>query len=242
MRYSLSLQSYNSWKGKITESLARRYIEEFLCNKLQNEGFDFVFFNDCAYTVRHLAGDQGWENLMQHTRIYWGDVPDNLKKMFFEESMNRSTGFYPCSDLIKKTVRLVQNLNCATDGFLFKTKRTGETITRKKAFPHLIIRKSDREGYSSETTTRAGNTVIETSNPEEYPKRMSIVDGEVELIEVKSGRRGRIKTHQYENYANAIKEGFALRLIRVKIVSFEENQFEIEDKLITDPEEIKYSE
>jgi len=229
MRYSLSLQSLNSWKGRITESLAGRYIEEVLCPKLKNEGFDFVFFKDFGYMLLHLCGNEA-----TLPKPYWGDVPENLKNLFFEE------GFFPCSNLTNKTVKLMQNLDCATDGFLFKTKRTGETITRKKAFPHLIIRKSHREGYSSETTTRAGNTLIETSNPEEYPKKMSIVDGEVELIEVKSGKRGRIKPHQYENYARAINEGFPLRLIHVKIVSFEENHFEIEEKLITDPKEIKY--
>jgi hypothetical protein len=246
MRYSLSVQAFNSWKGQITESLARRYIEEFLCNKLRNEGFDFVFFEGCKDTVIALTDNEGWIDLMQHVKVQQGGIPDKLKKMFFERSINQTIGFYPCSNLTNKTIKLLQNLRCATDGFLFKTKRTGETIRRKVAFPHLIIRRLsqeeiDRSIEQSEYATQAGNRVIATSNPEEYPKTFSIVDGEIELIEVKSGKRGRIKLHQYENYANAIKNGFPLRLIHVEIVRFEENHFEIEDRLITNPEEIEYS-
>ena len=61
----------------------------------------------------------------------------------------------------------------------------------------------------------------------------------MELIEVKSGKGG-IKPYQRENYALAVKKGYVLRLIRVKIICFDENHFEIEEKLITDPKEIKY--
>jgi hypothetical protein len=58
-----------------------------------------------------------------------------------------------------------------------------------------------------------------------------IFSGEIEVVEVKSGK-GRLTKVQRDEYSNLVKTGFPLRLIRVSIVSFAKNHFEVEDKLL----------
>ena len=63
-------------------------------------------------------------------------------------------------------------------------------------------------------------------------KLLPIVNGEIELVEVKSGK-ARLFAGQKEDYCNALSEKFVLRFYHVDVISFEKNEFEIEEKIIS---------
>jgi hypothetical protein len=65
-----------------------------------------------------------------------------------------------------------------------------------------------------------------------------VVEGEIEIVEVKSGT-ARLASNQIKSYTDVLRKGYPLRYFHVEIISFERNQFEIKEKLITDPREFK---
>ncbi len=65
--------------------------------------------------------------------------------------------------------------------------------------------------------------------------QLPIVEGGLEIIEIKSGRAAKLMDKQKQTYSNLITEGFPLRLIRVRIVSFDRNQFLVEESKFTKP-------
>lgn len=69
-------------------------------------------------------------------------------------------------------------------------------------------------------------------------EEISVVDGEIEVVEVKSDKTP-LPPHQKRSYGKIIREGYVLRFINVDTISFEENEFEIEEKLLTSPDDLK---
>ncbi len=66
---------------------------------------------------------------------------------------------------------------------------------------------------------------------------LPIVNGDIELVEVKSGK-AKLFSGQRKDYCNALRENFVLRFYQVDVVSFEKNEFEIMEKIITTQEEL----
>ena len=64
------------------------------------------------------------------------------------------------------------------------------------------------------------------------------MEGEIEVVEVKTGK-AIIPSYQMANYRKVLEEGYFLRFFHVNIISFEKNEFEIEEKLVTTPEELE---
>jgi hypothetical protein len=56
-----------------------------------------------------------------------------------------------------------------------------------------------------------------------------VVDGELEVVEVKCGRQARLSSKQKATYNTLIAKGVFLRMIQVRIVSFDLNQFLVEE-------------
>ena len=81
--------------------------------------------------------------------------------------------------------------------------------------------------------------------PKEHPKdllprhteQFPIVNGEIEVIEVKSNK-AHLQAYQRKNYVRLINNGYALHFFRVRIVSFESNQFEIQEKIVKNVNEL----
>ena len=61
---------------------------------------------------------------------------------------------------------------------------------------------------------------------------LPIVNGEIEVVEVKSGK-AKLFPSQKEDYCNVLIERFVLRFFQVEVVSFEKNEFGIEEKIIS---------
>jgi hypothetical protein len=83
--------------------------------------------------------------------------------------------------------------------------------------------------------------VIPSQRPQEttqmHVDKFPMIDGEIEVIEIKSDR-AHLQAYQRKNYVKLIKNGYILHFFRVRIASFEDNQFEIQEKVIKDVNEL----
>jgi hypothetical protein len=69
-------------------------------------------------------------------------------------------------------------------------------------------------------------------------EQLPIVEGEIEIVEIKTGK-AIIPSQQMISYRKVLEERYFLRFFHVNIISFEKNEFEIEEKLVTTPEELE---
>jgi len=206
IRYSLSPQELKVWKGRIGDRVAECYIEEVLIPRLKKEeGWDGVLYTD------------GWFNmgasLYQKGEMFW---KQELKILV-------CVGLFPTPDFLKRFEKLTNLLRNIPDGFLIKWRKTGKHITLKDA-----LAKSGLESWESWRFGEFKYVRSEHSDKEQLP----IVKGEVEVVEVKTGK-GFLPPSQIESYTNIVKKGYRLRYFQVDIVSFERNQFEIREELVT---------
>ena len=72
----------------------------------------------------------------------------------------------------------------------------------------------------------------------QHERKIPVVDGEIEVVEVKSCKSF-IMPHQLRSYRNIVESGYTIRFLRVNIVSFKRNEFEIREKIITNPTELE---
>ena len=133
-----------------------------------------------------------------------------VKLLFLEK------GVFPDSKLYKKTLKLLSILDVATDGILFKLKKTGKMIVAKKAFSGVKDRFRETE----------------------ISEKIPVVSGEIEVIEIKSDKAF-MMPHQKEAYRKVVENGFLFRYFHVNIISLKENQFEIWENVIQNAEELE---
>jgi hypothetical protein len=256
LEFSFNTHELANWKARITERLVQLYIKEVLAPRLHEDGFDLVFstaqnsgddhldhgvrlvfpLSDAVKAL--LRGDRkiDWFRLCTECVISindrkFEDFPKEEQKSFVDrwkkdeedeaEAFLRNLrlffvgkGVCASSHLLGKAIGLSCLLDVATDGILFKLRKTGEFISSEDAYP------------------------LGSSPLGDESEQLPIVDGDIEVIEVKCGK-ATLPSNQVENYANVIRKGYPLRYFKVDIISFEKNQFEIRDKLVRNPDEIK---
>lgn len=166
LKFSLRPSELNNWKAGITQRVAEQYIEEILSAKLQKEGFDLsILMKNDQY---HFCELMGYSLLtgrfitvkpprieeLEHTCPI-SKYTSYLKRVFLND------GVFPSSDLIKKSIRLNSLQEVSTDGRLFRLKKTGKFITKKKAFrgmnPEYRIIRQGKESVLPEQIDRSVN-------------------------------------------------------------------------------------
>lgn len=124
-------------------------------------------------------------------------------------------GFFANNKLLTKYTNAVSVLtksHCNPDGLLLKLHETGRKTRLKENICPPITR------FKVEETSKEGSTV-----------KFPVVDGGLEIVEIKCGRKARLMGKQKETYNNLIAKGYPLRMIKVRIVSFDLNQFLVEE-------------
>ena len=261
MKYSFHPKKLSNWKGAIAESLARHYINDVTIPRLKKE-FDFVFmefishgrfseflplsFIDSALLMgEKINWEKAWKEANVKFEMYksgkkipiteerlklykeqWKKehienatllIPRKVLKIFWE----RCT--FPDSDLFDKTIKLLSFLEVATDGIIFKLNKTGADLG---SFNYI------------KALSKWNLEIFEELRAPIPPKEIPVVSGETEIIEIKADKAF-IMPHQAENYKKILTEGYSLRYFHVDFISFESNQFEIEEKLIKKPTELE---
>lgn len=172
---------------------------------------------------------QGWDDAIFAPQ---GDSMSEGSEMWSEMEVRFlvANGLFPTRRFLtsfKKLTNLLENL---PDGFLIKIKKTGITKPLKEAIKEF---KLDGWSYHNEK----GEPIFDYSRFDKN-EILPVVDGEIEVVEVKSDK-ATLPARQKRSYGNILREGYVLRFFHVNIVSFEKNEFEIEEKLLTSPNELK---
>lgn len=243
MRYSFNAKELNNWKGVITERLVESYIEDVVIPSVKNE-WDYAIFR---------RGFPFHSSRKNSERSFWRDMFRHTSAQFFI-----ANGLFPTSELLLKMEKLTKLIehSSSPDGFLFKFKKTGETKTLKQALTefglegleagllHSLRLQEEVSGGSSITESCIRDYSITHHYPSDFigsehdeNEQLPIVNGEVEVIEVKSDK-GDIKSYQRKDYIKLVNNGCSLRYFHVKIISFERNQFEISEKLFKKVDEM----
>ncbi len=71
---------------------------------------------------------------------------------------------------------------------------------------------------------------IDTSHRSGDLLEFPVVDGNLEIVEIKCGRTAKLMIKQKTTYNDLIAKGIPLRMIKVRIVSFDLNQFLVEER------------
>ncbi len=165
-----------------------------------------------------LAREEGWHHVLLSINDYKLHSKTLNKKLFSFDLFKTDfiqQGFYANRKLLARYAEvagiLTQN-HCTPDGLLMKLRETGGT--KKLQESTCPIGASLRIDESH----RHGDTL-------EFP----IVDGDLEVVEIKCGRQARLSSKQKETYNNLIAKGIPLRMIKVRIVSFDLNRFLVEE-------------
>ena len=231
MRFRFNSRELNGFKARLTERLIERYMEQHLIPQLRREEkWDFI-----VYLV-----------------VPWCSIGGSFRD---ESAFFLSNGVFPTRDLLRSFERVTKALNNVPDGFLVKLKKTGKSKTLKAGLKEMGWKRGEsfrRSGYFSTELISSFSSptdwqekgyriqreiVFKTDGYEE--RVLPIVDGEIEIVEVKCGTSN-LAPSQIESYRNAMKQGCSLRYFHVEIVSFERNEFNVEERLITNPNEVRY--
>jgi len=137
---------------------------------------------------------------------------DRFREDFFAH------GFYATRKLLSKyaiVVGVLMRNHCTPDGLLLKLRERGQTRKLKKN-THPSNSK-----FKPRTSRKSGEVF-----------KFPLVDGDIEVVEIKCGRNAKLMKKQKETYNNLIGKGVPLRMVEVRIVSFDRNRFLVEERKI----------
>jgi len=256
---SLNPNTLNNLKARVTECLSWQYIIDVLASKLKKEGIQIILDTDprlpLSCVVRRLLLNEkvkDWRSEFESSVISlsiidnngpekvirddgrWGEITEKEKHFYVERWKEEKIGeaasvpnrikmiflrqaIYPDSALLQKVLKLFATMDVATDGILFKVRKTGDLISKKSGLSRLTPDVESMKGL---------------------PSRIPIVSGEVEIVEVKANK-ARIPFWQQKAYAKAIRNGCPLHYFHVEILSLDDNDFNLTEKIITDPCKVK---
>ena len=127
-------------------------------------------------------------------------------------------GFHATSKLLSTYAIALGHLrknHCKPDGLILKLRETGHT-------------KAPRQSLLIPTQIKHHHTL---NNRNQLPH----VEGNLEVVEIKCGRSARLMSKQKKTYSDLIAKGIPLRVIKVKIVSFDSNSFLVEESRFNNP-------
>jgi len=212
LNHSFSKPDFRNLKGQIAEKLVKSYIEHVLIPALQKE-WDIVIFTPHAW-----FGDEVEENKNrpEYLRIFW----QHEEKFFIANKL------FPTQVFLNRFKRLTKLLENVPDGFIIKMKNTGKFKCLKEALNEFNLSYGwEDNGYAFNQSEHKDNELL------------TIVEGDIEIVEVKCDKSN-IPPHQKKSYRNVITGGYALRFLHVDLCLFTRNEFEIDEKLITDPDDV----
>jgi len=166
-----------------------------------------------------LVKEEGWNQVCLSNNDYkrhgrTGNVKLFRFDHFIEDFIVH--GFYANTKLLARyadVVGILTQHRCTPDGLLMKLRKTGRTKKLKESAYHRIA------GLRVTASQKHGDIL-------EFP----VVDGDLEVVEIKCGRKAKLMSKQKEAYNNLIAKDVPLRMVNVKILSFDRNKFVVEER------------
>jgi len=163
-----------------------------------------------------LIEEEKWDHVVFSHNDYKQNLNAWNEKLFsfdrFREDF-RGHGFCANMKLLSKyamAVGVLAHNHCTPDGLLLKLRETGRSRRVKKRARSLKRSRSSQK-------------------PEETLK-LPVVDGGLEVVEIKCGRHAKLMSKQKETYNDLIAKCVPLRLVEVRIVSFDRNRFLVTER------------
>jgi hypothetical protein len=171
---------------------------------------------------------QGWDDVIFSPYTWFTPKLGSLVNHDFPQREREarfiiSNGYYPTKEFLEYFKKLTRLLENTPDGFLIKLRKTGENKLSSEA-----INEFDLDSWTIGTLNH--NEKLDSN------KILLTVSGEIETIEVKTNKGASL---QKPSYANILREGYLLRFFHVSLVSFEKNEFEIIEKLLSNETELE---
>jgi hypothetical protein len=167
-----------------------------------------------------LVKEELWDHVVLNNNCYKQRARFGNTKLFnfdcFREDF-LSNGFFASMKLLSKyadAVGILERNHCTPDGMLLKLKDLKKTGKVKQ----------------SECLFSARLRMLGLKTDGDY-FILPVVDGEIEIVEIKCGRSAKLLDKQKETYNELIAKGVPLRMVNVRIVSFDLNRFLVEEKL-----------
>jgi hypothetical protein len=165
-----------------------------------------------------LVKEEGWNHVLLSKNDYKQHKKSWMKTLFKFDAFRDdfvARGFYANRKLLSRYAQvagvLVEN-HCTPDGLLMKLRLTGKTRKLMKSECPKVA------GLRLDASHRCGDIL-------EFP----VVGGNLEVVEIKCGRKAKLMDKQKKTYNDLIAKGIPLRMIKVRIVSFDLNRFLVEE-------------
>jgi len=166
-----------------------------------------------------LMKDEQWDHVVFSNNDYKQHARSGNMKLFNYDRFREdfiAHGFSADPKLLSKyaiTIGVLERNHCTPDGLLLKLTETEKTKRVKESECRFLALLRMRESY------RDGSYFV-----------LPVVDGDIEVVEVKCGRSAKLLDKQKETYNDLIAKGVLLRMIKVRIVSFDLNRFLVEER------------
>lgn len=168
-----------------------------------------------------LVKEENWNHVLLSPNDYKQHVWTLNTKLFKFDNFRKDFivhGFCATTKLLSKYASIVGILvknHCTPDGLLLKLRETGKTVSVKQTDCPVVIK-------------------LRATAPQDHTDRFTLplVEGDLEVLEIKCGRSAKLMDKQKETYNSLIAKGIPLRIIKVRIVSFDLNRFLVEERKI----------
>jgi hypothetical protein len=170
------------------------------------------------YLATELVELENWDHVVLSNNDYKRHAWTRNRNLFSYDKFRQdfiAHGFYGKKEILCKyasAVSILEQNHCTPDGLLLKLHETG----KKK--------KLDRKAFTSTPWLHVNGQQKNRSCFE-----LPIVDGDLEIVEVKCGRNARLNDKQKKAYNDLIAKSIPLRMVRVRFVSFDLNRFLVEE-------------
>jgi hypothetical protein len=179
--------------------------------------------------IRHELGprlkrEEGWSRVVLSHNDYKRHAPGSTTKLFSYDEHREDFYVHGVAADRKllatyaSTVAILRHGHCTPDGLLLKLKDTGKTRQVSEAECPTITRLRVDEAQ------KVNGAYV-----------LPVVEGNVEVVEIKCGRTATLMHKQQETYGELMGRGVPLRRIDVRIVSFDLNQFLVEEHQVSRP-------
>ncbi|MDH5793725.1 MAG: hypothetical protein OEZ18_04080 [Candidatus Bathyarchaeota archaeon] len=166
-----------------------------------------------------LEEEEKWDHVVFSSNDYRQSLKAFSEKLFSFDRFREdffAHGFCADTQLLSKYAMVVGVLarnHCTPDGLLLKLQDTGHKRRVGKDFRSSNVRLRNRSSKKSGEVSK-----------------LPVVKGDLEIVEIKCGRRAKLMEKQKETYNDLIWKGIPVRMVEVRIVSFDRNKFLVQER------------
>jgi len=169
--------------------------------------------------AQRLVEEEKWDHVVFSRNNYKQSLKVFNERLFSYDRFREDFfvhGFCADRQLLSKygmVVGVLARGHCTPDGLLLKLQDTG------------YQRRVGRDVRLSNVRLRSRRSVKRNE-----VSKLPVVKGDLEIVEIKCGRSAKLMKKQKETYDDLLWKGIAIRMVEVRIVSFDRNKFLVQER------------